>query len=152
MSTTSFGSSLLQTSDMPQSAPGSIRETEDHAEAYVYVKNSTGSALAAGELVVSGQTASIPREAATSLAATGSPRAQVLGGAEFAVPSGHWFWAKKRGTFVGIRDVAATTGAVAVARDDGKVNDAPAAGAAEIGTDIGYIVLGGATPTLWLDL
>ena len=150
MSTTSFGSSLLQTSDMPQSAPGSIRETEDHAEAYVYVKNLTGSALAAGELVVSGQTASVPREAASSLAATGSPRSLVLGGAEFAVPAGYWFWAKKRGTFVGIRDVSATIGSAAIAADDGKVNNA--ASQQTGGTVIGHFVTDGATPTLWLDL
>lgn len=152
MSTSSYGSSLTQTSATPQSPLGALREVDDHASQYIYCYNATGLALTPKQVVVSGQDASTPRAHASQLCGLDQIASTVLGVAELAVPAGHYFWAKRKGTALVDTPTATVAGRAAICEEDGEVDDSATPGAGKI---IGHIVVGSAGAgeiTIWLDL
>lgn len=152
MSTTSFGSSVLQTSADQRSPLGAIRETDDHESRWVYCQNTTGGTLPAKRLVSSQQNASNDRALAGAAGAS-ALRSTLLGVTTLEVPAGHYFWARCGGTTTITSTGAVTAGQAALCAALGKVASSASPGAF---LAIGHIVVGTAgadeDAVVWLDL
>ena len=154
MSTTSFGSSVLQTAATPQSPLGALRETADHSEQWVYCLNNSGGALAASVLVK--QVLGSARGTAV-VAGAGTLKSVALGVTTMAVPQDHYFWARRRGAATLDLDGAASAGDALKCAASGEATPLTpgAITAADIAEVIGHVevAVGGAgTTTCWLDL